>query len=696
MGDGHDAPTPIQVLLLEDSASDAELTLFALRQAGMSVAVTRAETEEEYAAALTTAPDVILADYALPQFDAPSALALLQDRGLDIPFIVVTGAIGEEAAVALLRQGAADYLLKDRLGRLGQAVQRAMDERRSRRARAAAEAALRESEARFRALVEGAPLGICILDERGCFEDLNHAYAALLGYTRDDLLGQPFALVMAEERRAPALAALRAQLSSGIPALSEAELRSKDGGSRMALGTGIAIQGLDGRPLRAVFAIDVTERARREQETARQATHDALTGLPNRAFFNGQLSHSLVGAMPERPLALLLIDLDRFKEVNDTLGHQAGDEVLCLVAERLRGALRPEDTVARLGGDEFAVLLPETDEVAAVRVAERLRDAMDAPLALAGHPVSVDLSTGIALAPAQAADATTLLRYADVAMYEAKASGGGCAVYGAGRDGHSPGRLGLAGELRPAIGGGQLRLHYQPIATCRTGHIERLEALVRWQHPTHGLLPPVQFVPLAEALGLITPLTLWVLEEALGQCRRWHLAGLPVGVTVNVALATVQDTQFPDLVAALLRRHGLAAACLTVEFAESMLMTQPAAAAAAALGALGVRVAMDDFGTGHASLAHLQQLAMREIKIDCSFVQRLASERDGTLMAFILGLAGALDCTAVAEGVETQEMWDWLAGLGCGAIQGYHLSRPMPAVAVARWLRARPLSVPRT
>ena len=352
--------------------------------------------------------------------------------------------------------------------------------------------------------------------------------------------------------------------------------------------------------------------------------------------------------------------------------------------------VRPTDTVARLGGDEFAVLLPNTDEQGGLQVAQRLAAALDAPLHIAGQVVAIGMSIGIALAPEQASDAITLLRFSDIAMYTAKAARTGFAVYRAERDQHSPTRLGLAAELRQAIAGGQLRLHFQPIVACQDATVSRMEALVRWQHPAHGLLAPDRFIPLAEQMGLMIPLTLWVLEEALDRCSDWHRHGKPLGVAVNISMATVEDPQFSDLVAALLRRHDLPARYLTFELTESMLMARPleTSRVLTALRALGVSISMDDFGTGFSSLSYLSQLPIQEIKIDRSFIRKLATEEDQALVAFMLGLAGALGRGVVVEGVETQAQWDWLVGLGCDAVQGYHVGKPMPADAVVPWLRA--------
>lgn len=556
---------------------------------------------------------------------------------------------------------------------------------------------LMQSEAPFRTLVEQAPIGTCIVDDRGVFEAVNQALADIYGYSVAELRGQPAGMLARHEQGTALIGGSPARQDDPLTSTSEGTVAGKHGATLTLLATKVSLIGNDGHPRCAWFVVDITGRKRIEEQLVHVAHHDALTGLPNRRLFNERLE-SAVAALAHQPstLVVLLIDLNHFKEVNDTLGHQAGDALLCEVARRLRETLRPTDMVARLGGDEFAALLPHTGESGALHVAQRLGVALDAPLHIHGHALAVDMSIGIALAPDQASDATTLLRFADIAMYLAKAAGTRFAVYQAERDQHSSTRLSLAADLRQAIAGGQLRLHFQPIVTCGGATVSRVEALVRWQHPVHGLLPPDRFIPLAEQMGLITPLTLWVLEEALERCSGWHQEGLPLGVTVNMSMGTIEDPQFCDLVTALLRRYNLPAQCLTFELTESMLMARPQETIRilTAFQAVGVYLSMDDFGTGFSSLGHLNQLPVHEIKIDRSFVRQPATERDQALVAFMLSLASALGRNVVVEGVETQDQWDWLVDRGCGAIQGYYIAAPMPAEAVAPWLRASSWAAP--
>jgi diguanylate cyclase (GGDEF)-like protein len=434
------------------------------------------------------------------------------------------------------------------------------------------------------------------------------------------------------------------------------------------------------------------QEALRQNEAAlrHQALHDALTGLPNRVLLQDRVQQAMLAAQHDpQPLALLLLDLDRFKEVNDTLGHQHGDLLLQQVAERLRATLRGADTVARLGGDEFAVLLPATDPAGATIAADRVHAALDTPFVVAGQSLRIGASLGLALCPEHGRDPQVLLRHADVAMYAAKRSGEACATYTPERDDYTADRLTLRADLRQAIMQGDLLLHYQPKVHIPSGRVHGVEALVRWQHPQRGLISPGEFIPLAEQTGLIGPLTHWVLEAALRQCRAWHRAGLQLHVAVNISIANVRDRHLPDTIAQLLTTYDVPPAALRLEVTESTLMADVARAqeVLTRLADLGVGISVDDFGTGYSSLAHLKRLPVDELKIDMSFVQHMAQDAtDRAIVASTVALGHSLGLQVVAEGMEDRQTQEMLAGLGCDAAQGYYLSRPLPADDVARWL----------
>jgi diguanylate cyclase (GGDEF)-like protein len=427
-----------------------------------------------------------------------------------------------------------------------------------------------------------------------------------------------------------------------------------------------------------------------------QALHDPLTGLPNRVLFRDRVAQALLAC--ERAggrVAVLVMDLDRFKEVNDTLGHHSGDALLRELGTRLRGALRESDTIARLGGDEFAVLLPgESDPLGIPHVMERIRQAVEAPILVQDLPLGIEASVGVAFYPDHGADVDTLLQYADIAMYEAKSAHSFYAFYDAAIDSYTPERLTLLAELRRAIDDRELVLHYQPKASLRNGKVTSVEALVRWEHPEQGLIFPDAFVPAVQHTGLIRPLTLYVIDEALRQCRAWGDDGLSLSVSVNLSMRNLVDVGFPDQVAALLKRHDLEAPSLELEITESTMLanTSRTRHVLDRLSAMGVRLSLDDFGTGYSSLSYLKRLPLDELKIDRSFVMNmLKDEDDAVIVRSTIDLGRNLGLEVVAEGVETEETWSHLRRLGCDVAQGYYLTRPVPADELERWLRRREL-----
>ncbi|HEV3504434.1 MAG TPA: EAL domain-containing protein, partial [Actinomycetes bacterium] len=429
---------------------------------------------------------------------------------------------------------------------------------------------------------------------------------------------------------------------------------------------------------------------RQAAASSHQALHDALTGLPNRELFADRVGQAIRAADRElQPAALLLLDLDRFKDVNDTLGHHHGDQLLCEVGTRLQGALRQVDTVARLGGDEFAMLVPGATAQGAASVADKLRTALHAPLTLDGVTLDLDASIGIAVYPDHGNDTAELLQHADVAMYAAKQTHAGFMVYDPTVDQHSPRRLALLGGLRRALERDELVLHYQPKADLLSGQILGAEALVRWQHPDHGLLGPGEFIPLAERTGLIHPLTRWVLDAALRQAAQWHRDGHHLSVAVNVSTRCLLDPGFPDQVTERLDAGQVPAGSLILEVTESAVMADPARAldVLGRLHALGVRLAVDDFGTGYSSMAYLKALPVDELKVDRSFVGHMAdSSSDAVIVRSTIDLGHNLGLRVVAEGVESEEAWQRLEALGCDTAQGYYLGQPMPAADLEHWL----------
>jgi diguanylate cyclase (GGDEF)-like protein len=432
--------------------------------------------------------------------------------------------------------------------------------------------------------------------------------------------------------------------------------------------------------------------AGREREW--ESNHDELTELPNRKLLRMHGEQALVeAARTGRHVGLLLLDLDRFKEVNDTLGHLTGDQLLRVVATRLVCAVGPQETVARLGGDEFAVLLPGVaDENAALEVAQRLADTFAESFPLEGITLDLEVSVGVALYPDHAEDFESLLQRADVAMYLAKKSRSVVARYEAGRDRNTPDRLALLGDLRRALEAGEVELHYQPKVAFATGQVVGFEGLVRWQHATRGAVNPEEFVELAEQTGLMPKLTEYVVDQALAQTARWWRSGLAVPVAVNVSMRDIHWPGFVPAIQAGLLKYGVPPTALQLEITERVLLEDPqrAAATLGGLEALGVRLSLDDFGTGYSSLVLLRKIPVNEIKIDKSFVARLAHDpEDAAIVRSTVDLAHSLGLHVVAEGVEDDVTWDRLAALGCDAAQGWLLAKALPASEATRWLNGR-------
>jgi diguanylate cyclase (GGDEF)-like protein len=442
----------------------------------------------------------------------------------------------------------------------------------------------------------------------------------------------------------------------------------------------------------------VSRRLRRQaDENERLSLKDPLTGLPNRALFLQNLRKA-IAERGEGVVAVALIDLDRFKEINDTLGHHYGDELLREFALRVAGLVRQADCFARLGGDEFALLLPTlTDERPLVEIAERIATALQRPFILNGLPIEIEASIGSALWPQHGDDVETLVRRADAAMYLAKKDRSGHHVWSPQQEDSQPQQLALIGELRRALEQRELLLHYQPQARLDDGRIVAVEALVRWQHPTRGLLGPAEFVPLAQHTGLIGPLTLYVIEEALVQARRWRDQKLDLGVAVNIAARNLLDPGFPRAVHDLIAPSGVEPQTLELELTESAVLADPRRAADVLrqLEKIGVRLAIDDFGTGYTSLAYLHQLPVHRIKIDRSFVTSMLESTDrAAIVTATIDLARALDLEVTAEGVETHQVWTRLQELRCDSAQGYYLNRPTPADEISPWIRHRETEAP--
>jgi len=555
-----------------------------------------------------------------------------------------------------------------------------------------AEEELRRSSDRVRAVLESVPEGILTLDERLQVRSINSAAQRLFGVQVDEVAGKDFGGLIAEPNRGE----LRPQLRSYLRARDERAQGTHETVGQRKDGTTIPIEFTATRFGSQRLLIgglrDVSQRKAETEALQFQALHDPLTGLPNRSFLKERLETAILAAERDlRPCAVLVMDMDNFKEVNDRLGHHVGDQLLREVAARLRGTLRKADMVARLGGDEFAVVpFGATDAPRAALIAEKILQALEAPVVIDETPITPAVSIGVASFPQHAEDAAALMRRADVAMYAAKRARSGYSVYASDQEDGNGSPTPLIGKLGHAIDQFELLLHYQPIVDLADGRPEKLEALVRWGHPKHGLLPPDDFIPSAEQTDLIKPLTAWVLNEALGQLHAWHKAGFEVGVAVNLSARSLADVELAPTVADLLRTWQIPPDKLTLEITERSILSAEADPTLRCLHEIGVRLSVDDFGTGYSSLTYLKRLPVAEIKIDKSFLADLAQSRDdAAIVRSTIDLGHNLGLRVVAEGVETAETATLLGQLGCDLAQGFHISYPLPAAQLGPWLRAR-------
>jgi diguanylate cyclase (GGDEF)-like protein len=440
----------------------------------------------------------------------------------------------------------------------------------------------------------------------------------------------------------------------------------------------------------------VTIRLRRQmEEIERRALYDDLTGLPNRTLFRDRIEQ-MIAAPDDESGVVMLLDVDRFREINDALGHETGDRLLREVAARLGNVVRAGETLARLGGDEFGILLAPGSQEDATALAARIHEALEAPFDLSGFPLEVAVSVGVAAHPEHGEDVDALLQHADVAMYVAKDAHAGTAVYEREQDTSDAERLALAGELRRAIENEELVVHFQPKADLESGRIVGAEALVRWQHPERGFIPPNEFVPIAERTGLIKPLSRYVLASAIEQCATWHAAGLDMHIAVNLTIPDLLDLELPDRIAELLAKTGVRPEQLELEITETTILADPFRVRGVLnrLNAIGLRLAIDDFGTGYSSLAYLKNLPVHTIKIDRSFVMGMCDDTsDATIVRSTIDLGRNLGLGIVAEGIESQDVWDALRLAGCTLAQGYFISKPASADDLRELLDERALRV---
>jgi diguanylate cyclase (GGDEF)-like protein/PAS domain S-box-containing protein len=808
-----DQPRPDQhipvVLVVEDNPGDARLVELFLREDPASpFKVVKAATLAGALEALTASPvDVALLDLSLPDSFGLATLSRLRASHPTLPVVVLTGTADEGIAIAALREGAQDYLVKGQGG--GELVRRAV---RYAIERSSADVALRRSEARFRAVFASAGIGVALSDATGACVEANPAFCSMVGYSADELLGKRYSEITHPDDTARGQA-LFADLIEGRTDSYSTEKRylTKDGRTiwvsltvshientdltvgvmediterkrleeymRLAAtvfestGEGLFVTDARHRIINvnpafteltgflpadvigqtpkvlssgrhgpdfyerlhqtlaetgkwqgeiwnrrksgemfaewlniaavrddkgnvtsyvAVFS-DITSRKQVEERLSYQANHDPLTRLPNRTLFQERLSRALTRANRNGSMvSLLFVDLDRFKQVNDSLGHLAGDFLLQQAAERMSGCIRQGDTVARLSGDEFTIILEDiNDPRDAAVVAHKVLHLLADPFELSGNSATVSASIGVALYPTDAGDSQTLVTLADAAMYRAKREGrNGCHFHSETVNAQAFERLALETSLRHAVEQSAFELFYQPIFDVRTGAVAAVEALLRWRHPEIGLVMPKQFLPLAEETGLVLPIGRWVLEAACRQTRAWHDAGHRVRLCVNLSGRQLRAPDLIETVAEALENSGLPPSALELEVPENTVVDkgQEPGGIFARVKSLGARLAIDDFGAGYSSFAFLRRLPANTLKIDQSFVRNLGSDSDDAeIVTAIFAVARGLHMAVVAPGVETEQQAAFLARYQCDYLQGYLLARPMPAGEMTAFL----------
>jgi diguanylate cyclase (GGDEF)-like protein/PAS domain S-box-containing protein len=673
----------LRVLCIDDSPDDTELEALALERHGFTVESTRVDEREAAIAALEDGPwDLILCDYSMPRFSAPAMLELMRAYDADIPCLVVSGAIGEEAAVETIRLGAYDYIFKNNLKRLGPAAERALRDAELRRARALMEVALRERETRLRLLFEQLPALVISCDTSLTVTSVEGAQLAAVPDDPETLIGAHVAssALLADESRFPIRHAHLQALQGG-----SAEYEMIWGGKTFR-GHVEPLRDVDGRIVGTIaVAFDITERKIAEQRVAYFAQYDPLTDLPNRALLEDRLTQALAVAQRHAtPVGVITTDIDAFKEVNELYGSGHGDAVLRMIAARMRRLVDSSATVSRAGEDQFVILLADNGGADASKgFLERLHATFDAPFVVGDVDVYVNASSGLASYPHDGIDTQSLLRSSEAAMQAAKAAGGnGFRIFAPTMIASSAERLSLKRDLRGASSAGQFVLHYQPIFRSHDLSFTGFEALVRWQHPELGLLQPEHFIHLAEESGAIDDLGHFVLRDVCRQLVEWDASGIDVPrACVNISARQFERASLRESIATTLRESGIAPSRLELELTESSVMRDITSGIAMLheLKALGVRLSVDDFGTGYTSLSYLRRFPIDVLKIDKTFLRdMLPGSQDEAIVKAIVILAENLGLRSIAEGIESRLTLEHIRAIGAHEVQGFFLGEPVP------------------
>lgn len=655
--------------------------------------------------------DLVLLDLFMADVDGHQVMDSIADQKLDACVIIVSGDASIDSAISALRRGAYDFLRKPyEPDELLLKIENALIKRRLEKENKAMILQLEESERWYRYMVNSSPDIIYTLDADGRFTFLNDRVEQLLGYSKESLIGQHYsALIYLEDLESARYILNEKRASDRASGNMELRVRHNTESKLLTLefsSFGMYEESRTDQTTRHVgtygVAKDVTERKKAEQIISYQAYHDLLTGLANRILFKDHLDLAMAQAKRNRKmLAVMFLDMDRFKVVNDTLGHLIGDSLLKKVAARLKGCLREGDTLARQGGDEFTVLLPQIDDREdAMRTAEKMIRLFDVPFQIDENELYVSISIGVALYPIDGESIDTLIKNADIAMYDSKAKGRNrYQLYSCGMNVSFAEKLSIEMQMRKAIDRQEFRVVYQPQIQVNTGRISGVEALVRWSSPIHGSLSPLEFIPLAEETGLILSIGEFVLRSACKQAMQWKNAGLPpLRIAVNVSSQQIEQDGFCDYISQLLQEYNLEGSRLEMEVTESTLLNdgEHIIEKLKMIASMGIKIALDDFGTGYSSLSYLQKFPIDTIKIDQSFVRGLPDDPSNvSIVTAICAMAQGLKMNLIAEGVEKSEQLKFLHTLKCDEAQGFLFSKPLPSNEMTRLLmKNRPLVFP--
>lgn len=684
--------------MVEDDPLDAELSILQLQAEGFRCDVSLVDNERDFKRLLRDGSfDIVLSDFNLPSFSGAEALALAKAIRPELPFIVVSGVLGEENAVETLKQGATDYVLKQRLQRLPQTVARALREVAERTHRLQIERALQQTETHFRLLVDALQeYAVVTLDTDGIIKTWNHAATSIFGYHEEEVAGQSFELLYTREDRLAGIPQSHLEMALRDGSWNDDRwLWRKDGARFFASGAITAIRDESGVLLGFSNILrDNTERRIDQENTFFLANHDPLTGLANRSNFQERLREALAAVDRDgNQVAVLLLDLDRFKSINDILGHHVGDLLLIEAANRLTDCIRETDTVARLGGDEFVVIQTRVQDLRSVEIlAEKINRKIAAPFTLDGNTIRTSSSIGIAIYPDHGRDPGVLLQHADIAMYRTKSAGrNGYRIFSKGMFVEAQLRKNHEDNLRHAIEHQEFELYFQPQIRLDTYELCGAEVLLRARNAVLEKISTDRLIAIAEETGLINPLGEWVLDNACRQVKSWQDMGLPrFKLAVNFSPKQFMAPSFLDATRQVLQNSGLESHYLELEVTEGLLMDANEANTGLmdTIKQLGVQISVDDFGTGFSALSYLKHFPIDVIKLDESLIRNLPHHRhDRAIVTAVIGLARNLNVQVVAEGVETIEQLAYLKAHDCPIAQGFLFGQPMTAQAFEKRLQ---------